>query len=57
MGPKTRAGQPVVLRGFSADGDDPPLVVVSEVTVRDKKSVLRNVDGTPLWSRADVPNH
>lgn len=48
--------QSVVLQGFSLEGDDPPLVLVSEVMVQDKKFVLRNVDGTPLWSRANVPN-
>jgi hypothetical protein len=49
-------GQSVVIQGFSLAGDDPPLVVVSELTVQDKKFVLRNMDGTPLWSRANVPN-
>jgi sporulation protein YlmC with PRC-barrel domain len=48
-------GESVVLQGFSTEGEDPPLVVVSEVIVREKKYVLRNVDGTPLWSRANVP--
>jgi hypothetical protein len=49
-------GQSVVIQGFSLAGDDPPIVVVSEITVEDKKFVLRNMDGTPLWSRANVPN-
>jgi hypothetical protein len=49
-------GESVVLQGFALDADDSPLVVVSEVTVEDKKFVLRNVDGTPLWSRVNVPN-
>jgi hypothetical protein len=32
-------GQSVVIQGFSLEGDDPPLVVVSEVTVQAKKFV------------------
>ncbi len=45
-------GQSVVLEGFTLEGDDDqPLVVVSEITVQDRSYVLRNLDGTPLWTR------
>jgi hypothetical protein len=44
-------GQSVVLEGFALEGDDQPLVVVSKITVQDRTFVLRNLDGTPLWTR------
>jgi hypothetical protein len=45
-------GQSVVLEGFALEGDDDqPLVVVSEIRVQDRNYVLRNLDGTPLWTR------
>jgi hypothetical protein len=44
-------GQSVALEGFALEGDDQPLVVVSKITVQDKTYVLRNLDGTPLWTR------
>jgi hypothetical protein len=44
-------GQKVVLEGFALEGDDQPLVVVSKITVQDRTFVLRNLEGTPLWTR------
>ncbi len=47
-------GQSVMLEGFALEGDDQPLVVVSKITVQDRNYVLRNLEGTPLWTR---PHH
>ncbi|HEY7816932.1 MAG TPA: hypothetical protein VIG29_01835, partial [Vicinamibacteria bacterium] len=44
-------GQTVVLEGFALEGDDQPLVVVSKIMVQDRTFVLRNLEGTPLWTR------
>jgi hypothetical protein len=44
-------GQAVLLEGFALDVGDRPIVVVSASTVLDKRYVLRNLDGTPLWRR------
>jgi hypothetical protein len=44
-------GQTVVLEGFALEGEDQPLVVVSKIMVQDRTFVLRNLEGTPLWTR------
>jgi hypothetical protein len=44
-------GQAVLLAGFALDLGGRPTVVVSEITVLDRRYVLRNLDGTPLWKR------
>ncbi|HJS72672.1 MAG TPA: hypothetical protein VJ921_00185, partial [Vicinamibacteria bacterium] len=44
-------GQSVVLEGFALEGDDQPLVVVSKITAQGRTFVLRNLEGTPLWTQ------
>jgi sporulation protein YlmC with PRC-barrel domain len=45
-------GQSVVLQGFSLESDeDQPIVVLSELTIQGKSYRLRNLDGTPFWTR------
>ena len=44
-------GQAVLFSGFALDLGGRPTVVVSEITVLDRRYVLRNLDGTPLWKR------